>query len=71
MECYEAPTEAQAIVDGFTRRIELDGGPYTLDLLVHPQADLDGTFEAYDLDEGDFITVNGWLFVVTNEQVEG
>ncbi len=53
---------------GLTRRIEVEGGDYVLDLMVSPTADLDGTFRAYDLDEGDFITVHGWLFVVTNEE---
>ena len=36
-------------------------GGYDLDVLIHPNADTDGTFEAYDLAEGELLTVNGWL----------
>lgn len=56
--------DATAKQRGLTREILAEGGDYVLDLMVRPDADLDGTFEAYDLDEGDFITINGWLFVI-------
>ena len=67
MECREAMPEADAIAAGFTRKVSAEHPNYSLDLLVKPDADLDGTFEAYCRDEGDIIDVNGWLFVIEPE----
>lgn len=47
----------------FSRAIVADGGPYTLEGWVRPDADLDDRFTMM-LDDGEFIRVNGWLFSV-------
>lgn len=47
---------------GFTEEIVAEGGPYVLHLFVRPDTDFDSAFEAYDADELEFVTVNGWLF---------
>lgn len=51
-----------AILSGYTREVLAEGGAYSLHLFIRPDADLDGTFEAYNADECEFIRVNGWLF---------
>jgi hypothetical protein len=51
-----------AILAGFTRELLAEGGAYSLHLFTRPDADLDGTFKAYDADECEFIRVNGWMF---------
>jgi hypothetical protein len=43
------------------RRIAIDLGPYSLEVEVADDVDLDGRFAARDLDEGDVIYINGWL----------
>ena len=57
-------TDNIATLDGFTREVIAGGGMYTLELLVRPGADLDGRFRAWDMNEQEFITVNGWLFAI-------
>jgi hypothetical protein len=54
-----------AVLQGFTVEVEAtnDYG-LTLFLLVKPDTDFDGTFKAWDMDEQEFIRVNGWLFTV-------
>lgn len=47
---------------GYTRAVFATGGDYDLYLWVKPDADLDGTFRAYDEDEDEWLRVNGWLF---------
>jgi hypothetical protein len=49
---------------GFTRHVAAEGGMYSLDLLVCPDADLDGTFRAWCVDTGEQLSVNGWLFII-------
>lgn len=51
-----------AILAGFTREIIAQAAEYELHLFVMPDADLDGSFKAYDADECQWIRVNGWLF---------
>lgn len=55
-------TNTQAHTKGYTKAITADGGPYTLSLLVKPDADLDSRFTAFDVDASEFIAINGWLF---------
>ena len=57
-------SKEQAMQQGFTYAVFTENGAYTLELLVKPDADLDGDFIAYDLDCNEFIKVNGWLFEV-------
>lgn len=53
-----------ALLAGFTKPILAfsQNGEYELNLWVHPDADLEDRFKAYDRDECEFIIVNGWLF---------
>lgn len=45
-----------------TRDVLADGGPYTLELRIPVDADLDGTFMAVCLETGETLSINGWLF---------
>jgi hypothetical protein len=40
---------------------------HTLELLIKPDADLDGTFPAFDRGENEMLSVNGWLFSISPE----
>lgn len=53
-----------AILAGYSREVVAENDHCTLYLLVQPDADFDGTFKAWDMDEQEFIHVNGWLFEV-------
>ena len=55
-------TDNVAILDGYTVEINAACDAYDLALLVKPDVDLDGSFKAWDMDEREFILVNGWLF---------
>lgn len=59
---------AQARAKGFTRRVYIDGGMEGFEGLIKPDTDLDGQFKAWDLDEGEWLTVSGWLVDVENSQ---
>lgn len=60
-------SEAQAREAGYTRAVIADGGAYTLELLVMPDADLDSTFAAFDRAEREMLDVNGWNFMIEPE----
>ena len=49
---------------GFTREVLADApdGGILLHFLIKPDADLDGSFIAFCIDEMEYIRVNGWLF---------
>lgn len=49
--------EARAL--GYTREIYVDDGNVTLNVLVKPDADLDGSFKAYCMGEYEYVRVNG------------
>ncbi len=53
-----------AVLDGFTREVVAESDTMTLCLLVKPDTDFDDAFKAWDMDEQEFIRVNGWLFTV-------
>ncbi len=55
-------TDNVAVLAGCTREIVAENTTHTLHLLVQPDADLSGVFNAWDMDEQEFIRVNGWLF---------
>jgi hypothetical protein len=59
--CSEAP----AIAAGFAKPVIADSSMHTLELLIKPDADLDGTFAAYDHGESEMLSVNGWLFSIS------
>jgi len=50
-----------AVLAGYTRELIVQGCYQDLHIFVKPNADLDGTFKAYDADECDWITINGWM----------
>jgi hypothetical protein len=58
-------SEAAAIAAGFTKPVIADSSMHTLELLIKPDADLDGTFAAYDRGESEMLSVNGWLFSIS------
>ena len=45
-----------------TQRIFADSDHHTLDCMVEPGTDLEGSFKAWCNDEQEMLTVNGWLF---------
>jgi hypothetical protein len=53
-----------AMPKGFTRHIYAISGEHELDLMVDPNADLDGTFKAWDVEFDEMLSVNGWLFTI-------
>lgn len=59
--------EARARDDGYTMPVIADCSMHTLELLIKPGTDLDSTFVAYDRDENELLTVNGWLFAIEHE----
>ena len=48
----------------YTKEIYADGGGFCLHLMVAPDADLDGEFGAWCLDENEPLIICGWLFDV-------
>ena len=64
-------TENAATIQGFTRKVVADCDQYTLFLLVKPETEFDDRFKAWDMDEQEFIIVNGWLFTVEDAATEG
>lgn len=54
-----------AILDGYTREVIASCIEHDLYLLVKPDADLSGTFKAWDTDNQEFIRVNGWLYSIS------
>ncbi|WP_375188451.1 hypothetical protein [Sphingobium yanoikuyae] len=51
-----------AKMTGYTRHVIADCTQYTMELLIRPDADLDGTVRAFDLDANSYLTLNGWLW---------
>lgn len=54
-----------AVLDGYTREVHLISDACELYLLVKPDVDLDDTFRAWDMDNQEWIRVNGWLFALS------
>ncbi len=57
-------TDNVAVLQGFTKEVTAENHAFYLHLLVKPETDFDGRFRAWDCDEQEFITVNGWLFII-------
>jgi hypothetical protein len=64
-------TDNGAVLDGYTQEVEATNGFMDLYLLVKPDADLDGTFKAWDTDAQEWILVNGWLWNIELTLVAG
>ena len=56
-------TETLAREAGFTREVIASSLGDELNLLIAPDVDLDGKFDAFDLDALKIVSVNGWLGV--------
>jgi hypothetical protein len=58
------PTDQELIqaarAKGYTKHVEMENDDRSLDLLVKPDADLNGRFKAFCLDELEWIAVAGW-----------
>lgn len=68
---YIAPEMLERIIPGAAaKRLLLNLGPYSLDVTVAADADLDGQFEATCNDTGDRLLINGWM-IDDIEQVKG
>ena len=55
-------TDNVAVLDGFTEEVQLESDRSVLFVLVKPGTDVGDRFKAWDTDEQEYITVNGWLF---------
>jgi hypothetical protein len=49
---------------GYTKAVQAEGGSYSLTLLVQEDYDPDDRFKAFDVNEEDYLMVNGWLFCI-------
>jgi hypothetical protein len=61
------PTETAAIRAGYTRPVYLELGFSGFAALIQPDEDVDGTFTAFDTDNGEWLSVNGWLLETVEE----
>lgn len=50
-----------AVLAGFTRSVLLEGEGASFAALIKPDTDLDGTFEAFDTDNQEWLMISGWL----------
>lgn len=62
-------TDNVAVLQGYTQELLCENWSLDLNVLVRPDTDTDGKFKAWCMAEQEFITVNGWLFTITD--VEG
>ena len=51
-----------AVLDGYTLEAVAMSDNGDLYLLVKPGTDFDDTFRAWDTDNQEFVTVDGWMF---------
>jgi hypothetical protein len=58
-------TDNNALLDGYTQDVHAiaDEG-IELYLLVKPNTDFDGHFNAWDMDAQEFLLVTGWMFTI-------
>ena len=54
-----------AVLEGYTREVVATTADHDLFLLVKPDADLDGIFRAWDMDNQEWLLVNGWMYEIT------
>jgi hypothetical protein len=59
-------TDNVAVLDGFTKEYMAECDIDAFPILVKPDADLDGTFTAWNMDDQEFIRINGWLWTFTS-----
>lgn len=51
-----------AVLDGFTEEYLAECIESSIAILVRPGEDLDSTFTAWDMDNQEYIRINGWLW---------
>lgn len=57
-------TDNVAVLAGFTEEWTADNEAHVLYLMVKPGTDFDSAFKAWDTDNQEWLTVNGWLFSI-------
>lgn len=57
-------TDNVAILAGYTEEIVAYSAQYEFYLLVKPGDDLDGVFKAWDMDNQEWVHLNGWLYTI-------
>jgi hypothetical protein len=55
-------TDNVAVLEGYTREVHGSSSEHELFLLVRPSTCLDDRFRAWDMDNQEWLMVNGWLF---------
>lgn len=63
-------TSDQAIANGYIDRILIDHGGTSIEALIRPDADLDSRFDCFDVDECEYLNINGWM-VASIERLDG
>jgi hypothetical protein len=61
-------TDNVAVLAGYTQEVLAENTKYTLNLLTKPGTDFGERFKAWDIDEQEWVTVNGWLFTVETSE---
>ncbi|EQB12680.1 hypothetical protein [Novosphingobium lindaniclasticum] len=51
-----------AVLAGFTEELFADCAEASMPILVQPGTDLDGSFKAWDMDNQEFVRINGWYW---------
>ena len=49
-----------AMAKGYTQRVLIDAGDSEILALVKPYTELDSCFKAYDVEECEYLAINGW-----------
>lgn len=55
-----------AVMQGYTRHMMVEGDHGGFAALIKPDTDLDSSFRAFDTDNQEWVTVNGWLCTITD-----
>lgn len=53
--------EEKAAAKGYTRHVILSGEGAVFEAMIEPDADQDGAFTCFDIDNQEWIVVSGWL----------
>jgi hypothetical protein len=62
------PKDQQAIAEGYTRRVYIEGGSQEGSFLIQPEADLDGRFKAWGIDWEEWTWVHGSNCLIEDEE---
>lgn len=64
-------TDNAAVMQGFTKPIMVDCDIASFAALVKPDTDFDGSFKAFNTDDQEWLTVNGWLCLIEELELDG